>query len=32
MAWSDKDLQNLKNKGLKVVDNHLPKTGEIDHN
>jgi hypothetical protein len=29
MAWSDKDLQNLKNKGLKVVDNHLSKTGEI---
>jgi len=29
MAWSDKDLQNLKNKGLKVVDNHIPKTGEI---
>jgi len=29
MAWSDKDLQNLKSKGLNVVDNHLSKTGEI---
>lgn len=28
MAWSDKDLQNLKNKGLNVVDNHIPKTGD----